>query len=109
MLEVKEYLDRRGRSPFGLWFNKLDNTVAAKVAVALARIEMGNFSNVKGLGGGILEYKIDYGAGYRIYFGKDGETLAILLGGGSKKRQSRDVKDAKDRWGDYHERKRRGE
>jgi putative component of toxin-antitoxin plasmid stabilization module len=57
MLEIKEYLDRRGRSPFGSWFNKLDNKVAAKIAVALVRIEMGNLSNVKGSGGGFSSRK----------------------------------------------------
>ena len=61
----------------------------AKVTIALTRMEQGNFSKV-----GVYEYKIDFGPGYRIYFGGDGETLVILLGGGTKKRQNKDIKAA---------------
>jgi putative addiction module killer protein len=63
------------------------------VAVALIRIEQGNLSNVKGVGAGVFEYRIDYGPGYRIYLGKDGDEIIILLGGGSKKRQQQDITD----------------
>ncbi|HEY4930207.1 MAG TPA: type II toxin-antitoxin system RelE/ParE family toxin [Terriglobales bacterium] len=104
MFEVREYLDRRDRSPFGIWFNQLDKTVAAKVTVGITRIALGNFSNVKSVGG-VLEYKIDYGPGFRIYFGRDGEAVVILLGGGSKKRQSQDIQHAVVRLNDYQERK----
>jgi putative addiction module killer protein len=72
-----------------------------------ARLELGNFSNVKGVGGGVFEYRIHFGPGYRIYFGKDGETLVILLGGGAKKRQDRDIATTRERWGDYKKRKSR--
>jgi len=60
---------------------------------------------VKNLAGGVFEFKIDFGPGYRIYFGKDGNTVIILLGGGSKKRQSKDIEDAIFRLNDYRERK----
>lgn len=109
MTEVREYLDRSGRSPFGNWFSHLERRAAAKVAVALTRISLGNFSNVKSVGGGVLEYRIVFGPGYRIYFGRDGDTLVILLAGGSKKGQPRDIRDAKTRWTDYKDRKLRGE
>jgi len=108
MFEVREYLDRRGRSPFGMWFNQLDKTVAAKVTVGLTRVALGNFSNVKSVSGGVFEFKIDYGPGFRIYFGRDGKAVVILLGGGSKKRQSKDIQDAIVRWNDYRERKLEG-
>jgi len=108
MFEVREYLDRRGRSPFGMWFNQLDKTVAAKVTVGLTRVALGNFSNVKSVSGGVFEFKIDYGPGFRIYFGRDGKAVVILLGGGSKKRQSKDIQDAILRWNDYRERKLEG-
>ena len=108
MIEVREYLDRRGRSPFGMWFNQLDKTVAAKVTVGLTRVALGNFSNVKSVSGGVFEFKIDYGPGFRIYFGRDGKAVVILLGGGSKKRQSKDIQDAIVRWNDYRERKLEG-
>jgi putative addiction module killer protein len=64
-------------------------------------MEMGNFSNVKGVGSGVFEYRIDFGPGYRIYFGKDGDRLVILLGGGSKKRQQRDIAEAVRLWTGY--------
>jgi putative addiction module killer protein len=63
---------------------------------------------VKGVGGGVAELKLDYGPGYRIYFGQDGELLVILLGGGTKKRQDQDIATAKVRWADYKARKARG-
>ena len=70
----------------------------AKVTTALVRMEQGNFSNSKGIGAGVCEYRIDFGPGYRIYFGKDGGTIVILLGGGAKKRQSEDILDAHNCW-----------
>ena len=71
----------------------------------MRRLELGNFSNVKGVGGSVFEYRIDFGPGYRVYFGKDGETLVILLGGGTKTRQDRDIATARERWSDYKKRK----
>jgi len=104
-MDVREYLTPKGDSPFGAWFDDLDAQAAAKVAVALARIGGGNLSNVKGVGSGVFEFKIDFGPGYRIYFGKDGATIVILLAGGTKKRQQRDIEDAQARWQDYKDRK----
>lgn len=105
MIEVREYTDRAGHSPFEKWFSGLKARAAAKVAVALVRLEQGSWSNVKGVGGGILEIKIDYGPGYRVYFGKDGERLVMLLGGGTKKRQDADIEIARRLWQDYKARK----
>src|SRR5262245_35267795 len=107
MLDIREYVDEHGRSPFAGWFASLDAIAAAKVTIALARIEQGNLSNVKGVGSGVLEYRIDFGPGYRIYFGRDGQTLVILLGGGTKRRQQRDIEDAQQSWADYKRRKKR--
>ena len=103
---VREYLDERGTSPFAHWFDGLDTLAAAKVATALYRLEQGNFSRVEGVGGGVCECKINFGHGYRVYFGKDGEELIILLGGGSKKRQNTDISKARACWQDYKRRKR---
>ncbi len=83
-IRVVEYL-KDGESVFGRWFNILDAHASAKVTTALYRLEQGNFSNVKSVGKGVSEYKIDFGPCYRIYFGQDGYELVILLGGGSKK------------------------
>src|SRR5271168_2152377 len=98
MIDVREYLDTKGRSPYAAWFDSLNATAAAKVATATTRISLGNFSNVQGVGSGVFEYKLDFGPGYRIYFGKDGDTLVILLGGGTKKRQQGNVNAALAHW-----------
>jgi putative addiction module killer protein len=104
-VEILEYVELNGRSPYADWFNSLNPTGAARVAVALARLSQGNFSNVKGAGSGVHEYRIDFGPGYRIYFGKDGERVVLLLGGGTKKRQRKDIAKALDRWQNYKRRK----
>src|SRR5712692_1444925 len=97
-VQVLEYLDARGRSPYAAWFDKLNANAAAKVAAALYRLEEGNFSNVKGVGEGVFERKIDFGPGHRIYFGKDGECMVTLLGGSSKVRQREAIATAHERW-----------
>lgn len=105
VLELRYYLARDGHSPFAKWFSGLDAAAAAKITVALARLEAGNLSRVKGVGEGVLEYRIDWGPGYRVYFGRDGEVLVILLTGGTKKRQQRNIEDAKAMWADYKQRR----
>lgn len=102
---VREYLDSSGRSPFARWFDGLNAPAAAKVTTVLTRMEGGNFSNVKGVGAGVFECRIDFGPGYRVYFGKDGDTLVILVAGGSKKHQQDDIETAQDGWKDYKRRK----
>ena len=106
MLEIRYYLAPDGRSPFEGWFSSLDPTARAKITVAIARLEQGNLSKVKGVGEGVLEYRINFGPGYRVYFGRDGETLVILLTGGTKKRQQRDIQTAIGLWADYRRRRR---
>ncbi len=104
-MEVEEYLDEAGASPFGRWFDGLDPHAAAKVAVALTRIGRGATSGLKGVGEGVLEHRIDSGPGYRIYLGRDGDRLVILVGGGTKRRQDQDISAAKARWANYKARK----
>jgi len=106
VLEIRYYLARDGRSPFEGWFASLDPTARAKVTVAIARLEQGNLSNANGVGEGVLEYRINFGPGYRVYFGRDGEMLVILLTGGTKKRQQRDIVAAIEMWAEYRQRKR---
>ncbi len=79
------------------------------MTMALTRMEQGNFSNVKGVGSGVYECKIAFGPGYRIYFGKDSENLVILIGGGTKKRQQRDIAVAQECWAAYKRRKKQQE
>ena len=74
MIVLRGYIDGNGNKRFAKWFEGFDAMAAAKVAIVLTRMERGNLSNVRGVGAGVLKYKIDFGPGYRIYFGKDGGT-----------------------------------
>jgi putative addiction module killer protein len=107
MVDLRDYVAANGNRPFADWFDSLNAEAAAKIVVGLTRMEQGNFSNTKGVGFGVHEYKIDFGPGYRIYFGKDGNTIVILLGGGTKKRQRKDIQAAQANWADYKKRKKR--
>src|SRR5216684_3911290 len=106
-IEIAEYsLD--GRSPFRQWHDRLDAQAAAAVSVAIGRLADGNTSNVKSIGEGAAELRIDRGPGYRIYFGWDGKVLVILLGGGTKRRQQSDIANALRHWRSYKARKAAG-
>jgi putative addiction module killer protein len=87
-------------------FAELEALARAKVTRAIARMEQGNLSNVKSVGEGVLECRINFGPGYRVYFGRDGDTLVILLTGGTKRRQQRDIDAAHGYWQDYKRSKR---
>jgi len=106
MIDIREYLGRDGRNLFGVWFNRLNAEAARRVTTSLYRLGLGNYSNVKGVGGGVFECRIDFGPGYRIYFGKDGERIVILLCGGTKRRQQDDIALAGEYWQDYKQRRR---
>ena len=100
---VLEYLDPQARSPFTAWFDGLNAVASAKVTAALYQLAVGNWSNVKGVGAGVFERKIDVGPGYWVYLGKDGDRLMILLGG--KQRQQQAIETTQERWADYLRRK----
>ena len=104
-IDIREYRDDRGRIPFRDWFRKLDPAAAHKVTRALYRVGLGNFSNIKGVGPGVYECKINFGPGYRVYFAKEGEQILILVGGGTKQRQQNDIRLAIERWQDHKLRK----
>ena len=87
--------------------NRLNAAAAAKVTIAVTRVAQGNLGNAKSVGSGVQEYRIEFGPGYRIYFGRDGDRLVILLGGGTKKRQQDDIRNAQAYWADYRRRKRK--
>ena len=80
MIRILDYLDSNGRSAHARWLESLSLEAAAKVTEAVYRLSQGNFSRVKGVGSGVFERKIDFGPGYRIYFGRDGETLVVVAG-----------------------------
>jgi putative addiction module killer protein len=104
-LTVLEYLDRGGSSSFAQWFRSLNAPVAAKVTVGLQQLAAGNLSNVNDVGAGVFEYCINFSPECRFYFGKDGDAVAILLGGGAEKPQDEDIAVAHDQWADYKRRK----
>jgi putative addiction module killer protein len=106
-MDLLEYIDETGRSPFENWFNRINAQTAAKVTTAFVRLESGNISNAKSVGSGVYELKINFGPGYRVYFGYDGSKVVILLAGGTKKRQNKDIETAKKRWNDYKEQKKK--
>jgi putative addiction module killer protein len=101
---VVEYVEE-GKSPFSKWFNSLDASIAAKVDRYIRRLENGNFSSVKSIRQGVFESRIKAGPGYRIYFGRDGLELIVLLAGGSKRSQKRDIEKALMRWAKYKKEK----
>ena len=97
---IREY-DEAGKSPFADWFNDLDAVTAARVDRYVRRLEMGNFGAAKSLQEGVFELRLDFGPGYRVYYGREGKTIVILLGGGSKRRQDADIAAAIRRWRIY--------
>lgn len=98
---LRPYIDREGRNAFEQWFRSLEATSRARVSVYLDRLERGNLANIKNVGGGVMELRMDFGPGLRAYLGRDGETLLILLGGGSKKSQRSDIAAAQRLWSEY--------
>lgn len=104
---VEEYVCEDGSCPFRGWFDDLDVQAAAKVATAIVRMELGNLSNVKWIGGGLGEYRIDWGPGYRLYVTQEGDQLIILFVGGTKKRQQADIRQASALLDEYKGRKAR--
>jgi len=98
--EIREYTEA-GRSLFAEWFNGLDAVAADRVDRYIRRLETGNFGAAKSLRGGVFELRMDFGPGYRVYYGREGRTIIILLGGGSKRRQDADIAAAVERWNRY--------
>ena len=105
MPEVREYIDRDGRSRFAEWFDELEARAAARVVAAKVKLSEGHFGKLKPVGGGVAEYRIDYGPGYRLYLGQDGTQLIILLIGGDKSGQDKDIQEAMSLWREYKARK----
>jgi len=104
--EIREYLRPNGRCPFRNWLRSLKDVKArAKIRARINRIRLGNFGDCKSVGSGVSEFRIDYGPGYRVYFGRIGEKIVLLLCGGSKKNQEKDINLSKEYWDDYKKRK----
>jgi putative addiction module killer protein len=103
-IRVVEYIREDGSSPFQQWFDSLNTEAARRVAMARGRLELGNTSSIKWFGG-IGEYRIDFGPGYRIYLAQDGKQLIVLFGGGTKQGQQADIAQAKALRDEYKSRK----
>ena len=104
VMKVKEYVQEDGLSPFNKWFNRLDAQAAAKVVVAISRLEQGNTSNIKWFKG-LGEYRINWGPGYRLYLIQEGDELIVLFGGGTKRSQRKDIDKAIKLLQEYKSRK----
>ena len=105
-IQLLEYLTKDKKNPFRKWLEGLrDRQARAKIRVRLNRIRLGNFGDSESVGGGVNELRIPYGPGYRVYFGRKDNTVVILLLGGDKKTQSKDIALAKRYWDDYLRRK----
>ncbi|WP_083617991.1 type II toxin-antitoxin system RelE/ParE family toxin [Planktothrix paucivesiculata] len=104
--EIQRYVTPEGRVPFAQWLEAVqDRTVRAKIKFRLDRVEEGNLGNYRSVGEGVFEFKINYGPGYRVYFGQVGFTVILLLCGGDKSTQQKDIQKAKEYWRDYHARR----
>lgn len=103
--EIRNYLTVDGKNIFDEWLDSLrDRRAKAKIRARLDRVEDGNLGDCKSVGEGVFELRIDYGSGYRIYFGQEGITIIILLCGGDKSTQKQDVDKAQEYWKDYRSR-----
>ncbi len=100
--EVLAFRARDGRVPFKEWLNDLnDKKAVGRVLARLARLRLGNPGDCKSVGEGVSEFRVDYGPGYRIYFGQKGRTFVVLLCGGDKRTQDRDIRLAKQYWREF--------
>lgn len=101
---IKEYIAADGKSHFRIWHDCFkDIKTRAKIDIKIARLRLGNFGDTKSLGQGVYELRIHFGPGHRIYYGLDGQEIVLLLCGGDKSTQKKDIKKAKIFWKDYKE------
>lgn len=98
------YRNPAGREPFTDWLNDLrDPTTRRRILKRLRRLEQGNYGDFKLVGGGVFELRYFFSAGYRVYFAEDGDTIVVLLCGGDKSSQHRDIQNAQAYWQEYQE------
>jgi putative addiction module killer protein len=102
-LTIRECLSADGRNYFREWLDSLDAPVRAQIQARILRFEMGNLGDHKAVGGGVWEARVMFGPGYRIYFGKEGRSIILLLLGGDKSSQTRDIRKARLLWKEYLE------
>ena len=105
VIRIVQYVSRDGKDRFGEWLRAQPSLVRTRVQARINRIRMGNFGDYRGLGQGISELRIHSGPGYRVYYGRDGNHLVILLAGGTKRRQAGDIARAQALWREYKQEK----
>ncbi len=98
---IELYTRSDGKIPFGVWLGKLTKIDQARIISRIDRLERGNFGDCKSVGGGVFELRFFFASGYRVYYGMVGATLVLLLTGGDKKTQDKDIRTAKRYWNDY--------
>jgi len=99
---LQEYITRMGHNPFGEWIRSLtDPPTRARIRTRLSRLRLGNFGDARSVGNGVYELRLDFGPGYRVYYGLVGDTVVLLLGGGAKRSQVRDIRAAKRHWEEF--------
>jgi putative addiction module killer protein len=100
--EIRRYITPEGTVPFAEWLDSLrDKKTKAKIKERLKRVSLGNLGDCKSVGGGVFELRIDYGPGYRVYYGQVGLIIVILLLGGDKSTQEQDIRKAQEYWANY--------
>lgn len=104
--ELLTYENADGKRPFDNWLYGLkDRATKARIIARLNRVALGNMGDSKSVGEGVCELRLDFGKGYRVYFAQEGEEIVLLLCGGDKGSQAKDVRLAKNYWEDYKKRK----
>jgi putative addiction module killer protein len=106
---VREYLTQEGESPYRGWLLSLDKTVRARIQARVMRFEGDNLGDSKPVGDGVWEARLMFGPGYQVYFGLDDRTVLLLLLGGNKRTQGKDIRQAQQYWDDYCKRGKNGE
>ena len=103
--ELRIYVTEDGHEPFSEWLSTLrDAKARAKIRVRLDRASLGNLGDCRGVGEGVQELRVDSGPGYRVYFAQEDATMVLLLCGGDKSTQVKDIETAKRYWSDYKRR-----
>ena len=106
MFDIQNYLSPTGEDPYANWLASLaDRQARARVLVRIGRMASGNFGDVKPVGGGVWEARVDWGPGYRVYYAQAGKRLILLLIGGDKRKQQSDIDQAHEYWEDWQQRR----
>jgi putative addiction module killer protein len=103
---IREYLTEEGKNPYRDWLSRLDKHIRVRIQARIMRFEQGNFGDCKAINHGVWEARLMFGAGYRIYYALENENVILLLLGGDKQSQAKDIKRAQTYWTDYQSRSR---